>query len=57
MCLRTCLMCPCLNEVQFPKELQLNAVLRALEASMKCSSRRNCNYDWGPGWCDDHEPQ
>ena len=37
----------CLNEVQFPKELQL--ALRAVGqlgghgASMKCSSRRNCN--------------
>ena len=35
-----------LNEVQFPKELQLSGVflLRSSgSASMKCSSRRNCN--------------
>ena len=37
----------CLNEVQFPKELQHGVYLRhqrqARPASMKCSSRRNCN--------------
>ena len=36
----------CLNEVQFPKELQhCGADGRRLvyHASMKCSSRRNCN--------------
>ena len=35
-----------LNEVQFPKELQLVFVaimIQAYFASMKCSSRRNCN--------------
>ena len=36
----------CLNEVQFPKELQLalsHPAVGAGLASMKCSSRRNCN--------------
>ena len=38
----------CLNEVQFPKELQPVSVKDANDsvgASMKCSSRRNCNLD------------
>ena len=38
---------PSLNEVQFPKELQRGEVWREVLssniASMKCSSRRNCN--------------
>ena len=36
----------CLNEVQFPKELQLlhaRFTCSSVDASMKCSSRRNCN--------------
>ena len=36
----------CLNEVQFPKELRLqvnDACLQLGVASMKCSSRRNCD--------------
>ena len=36
----------CLNEVQFPKELQQknhNAQDEPRRASMKCSSQRNCN--------------
>ena len=35
-----------LNEVQFPKELRLDEPFSrpdALDASMKCSSRRNCD--------------
>ena len=43
-----------LNEVQFPKELQLSSAFGAgagVSASMKCSSRRNCNSGsmWVPG--------
>ena len=37
---------PSLNEVQFPKELQRVGIVAgaaAVVASMKCSSRRNCN--------------
>ena len=37
-----------LNEVQLSKELQLtavDAVTRLASASMKCSSRKNCNDD------------
>ena len=37
---------PSLNEVQLPKELQLEAAHLKVDddlASMKCSSRRNCN--------------
>ena len=36
-----------LNEVQLSKELQLtavDAVTRLASASMKCSSRKNCNH-------------
>ena len=36
----------CLNEVQFPKELQAGVPghgLMGARASMKCSSRRNCD--------------
>ena len=36
----------CLNEVQFPEELQLVLIMRPqglVPASMKCSSRRNCS--------------
>ena len=36
----------CLNEVQFPEELQRHhphPLLRDAQASMKCSSRRNCS--------------
>ena len=37
------------NEVQFPKELQpvrQREAVQHVQASMKCSSRRNCNSDW-----------
>ena len=51
---------PSLNEVQFPKELQLALLHRLTEiprASMKCSSRRNCNSVsyWGQPLI--HQPQ
>ncbi len=43
-----------LNEVQLSKELQLtavDAVTRLASASMKCSSRKNCNQWSGRrGW-------
>ena len=39
-----------LNEVQFPKELRQPGHAQGLagtEASMKCSSRKNCNMQYG----------
>ena len=42
-----------LNEVQLPKELQLPLIEGrglAVLASMKCSSRRNCNWLWPRLW-------
>ena len=47
-----------LNEVQFPKELQPEPRIKLLLcvlASMKCSSRRNCNRV--PGWVTGHDPR
>ena len=38
---------PCLNEVQFPEELQQvpeDTEMIGCHASMKCSSRRNCSW-------------
>ena len=49
-----------LNEVQFPKELQLDPVGEAPargQASMKCSSRRNCNTSRSPLWTRTGRPQ
>ena len=43
-----------LNEVQLPKELQLDVDVRDQRlrpASMKCSSRRNCNTSPAAGRC------
>ena len=47
-----------LNEVQFPKELQpviRGGLSRMSEASMKCSSQRNCNRD-SPQPVEDRRP-
>ncbi len=44
----------CLNEVQFSKELRLQACLAGLlvcGASMKCSSRRNCDSTLAQALC------
>ena len=47
-----------LNEVQFPKEPRLPALVRGraglLGASMKCSSRRNCDLWDSPQWSHRH---
>ena len=45
--------CPGLNEVQFPKELRRGEGGRevlGLDASMKCSSRKNCDWVWWFSW-------
>ena len=51
---RTLVVDDSLNEVQLPKELQLDVDVRDQRlrpASMKCSSRRNCNTSPAAGRC------